>query len=94
MAVRAVQVVVSGRVQGVGFRWSTLTEAEALGLTGWVRNRNDGSVEVWAEGEDAAVAQLIDWLGAGPGYARVHRCQVTERSPEGYRDFQVSGGGW
>jgi acylphosphatase len=64
-------VAVRGRVQGVGFRWFVRERARALGLTGWVRNRQDGSVEVLAEGSDTALRELLDVLRAGPSGARV-----------------------
>lgn len=89
MAQRAVQVVVSGRVQGVGFRWSALERAEALGINGWVRNLSDGSVEVWAEGQTEAVAEMIAWLRHGPAWASVHQCRVSEQSSLGLSGFRV-----
>ena len=62
---------VSGQVQGVGFRYSAAAQARRLGLTGWVANRSDGSVEGLASGADDALAQFRDWLGRGPPAARV-----------------------
>lgn len=86
---RAVQVVVSGRVQGVGFRFAAIRQAAALGVTGWVRNRSDGRVETWVEGPDASVQQMLDWLAVGPGYAQVSGLDVVEKAPAGFRDFGV-----
>ncbi len=63
--------VVTGRVQGVGFRFSTVDEARRLGVRGWVRNEADGSVEVEVEGERAAVEALVRFLHRGPPGARV-----------------------
>ncbi|MBN2114330.1 MAG: acylphosphatase [Acidimicrobiia bacterium] len=63
--------LVQGRVQGVGFRWSTMAEAERLGLAGWARNLPDGRVEVHAQGNPAALAALAAWLRAGPIGAEV-----------------------
>lgn len=65
------RAVVSGRVQGVGFRWSTRAEAEHLALTGFARNLADGTVIVEAQGAPDAVAALRDWLGHGPPSATV-----------------------
>ena len=63
--------VVSGQVQGVGFRYSAMVQARRLGLTGWVSNRADGAVEGVACGADEALAQLHQWLRKGPPAARV-----------------------
>ena len=86
---RAVQVVVRGRVQGVGFRYSAQWQAKANGLGGWVRNRDDGSVECWLEGPAAKVAAMLDWLAIGPGYARVTRVEVRDTQPAGFTRFDV-----
>jgi acylphosphatase len=64
--VKAVRAVVRGRVQGVGYRQATRVTARALGLHGWVRNTREGTVEVFAQGEDDAVNDLVDWLWLGP----------------------------
>jgi len=63
--------LITGRVQGVGFRYEMEVEARRLGLSGWVRNRADGSVEAVAAGEDAALDALDRWAGRGPPAARV-----------------------
>ncbi len=62
---------ISGRVQGVGYRWSLCAEAERLGLSGWVRNRRDGSVEALLSGPIEAVDALTLWAQRGPSMARV-----------------------
>ncbi|GHV20429.1 hypothetical protein AGMMS49959_07750 [Planctomycetales bacterium] len=67
----ALSAQIYGRVQGVGFRYAALAEAQRLGLTGWVRNNPDDSVEVWAEGEDAPLAEFLRWLNRGPRFAAV-----------------------
>ena len=74
---RACHLRIEGRVQGVGFRDACVRQARALGLGGWVRNRRDGSVEVWAEGPPQAVAELQVWLHRGPTMARVDRVQAV-----------------
>ncbi len=61
MALKQLQLMVRGRVQGVFFRASTQREARRLGLTGWVKNRADGSVEIVAEGEEIAIRELYGW---------------------------------
>lgn len=66
---------VHGRVQGVGFRWSTTRTARDLGIAGTVRNRADGAVEVHAEGSARQLRKLEDWLQEGPRAARVRRVE-------------------
>jgi len=65
------QVIVVGRVQGVGFRWFTKETAESLGLTGWVMNREDGSVEAEAEGTSAALDEFVQKIRTGNPHATV-----------------------
>ena len=74
MALR--HVVIHGRVQGVGFRASLAWEAQQLGVTGWVRNRRDGTVEAMIQGNDEAVAGLLGWTREGPPGAHVSRVEV------------------
>ena len=71
---------ITGRVQGVGYRYWFLGHAEALGLTGWVRNRADGSVEAVVQGADDAVVQIIAEAGSGPPNARVGQVEATEQA--------------
>ena len=66
-----VALLIRGRVQGVGFRYSALDEAARLGLTGWVRNTRDGNVELVAEGTKERLLRLITWSHAGPRGALV-----------------------
>lgn len=74
--------LVEGRVQGVGFRHWAARTALSLGLTGWVRNLPDGSVEVQAQGERESLDKMADWLRRGPSSARVARLTVIEKPPE------------
>ncbi|HEY1267823.1 MAG TPA: acylphosphatase [Candidatus Binatia bacterium] len=71
-----VHLRIHGQVQGVFFRASTEAEARRLGLTGWVRNRPDGSVEVIAEGPKAKLEDLVAWCRRGPPRAQVDRVEV------------------
>ncbi|WPC03925.1 acylphosphatase [Pseudomonas sp. MBLB4123] len=78
---------VRGRVQGVYFRQSTLEQAERLGLAGWVRNLDDGRVEVLAEGDEAAVRTLAAWLEHGPSAAQVTAVELQEQPLQGIAGF-------
>lgn len=69
---------ISGRVQGVGFRYSMEHEAQRLGVTGWVRNRRDGTVEAVVDGSAEAVQAMIHWSRRGPPAARVTDVSVTD----------------
>lgn len=81
---RALRLVITGRVQGVGFRYSTCVQARRLGLRGWVRNRFDGSVEILVAGPAAACEALIGWARHGPPGAWVNAVEVTEVSIEAH----------
>ena len=72
-----IHLVIKGRVQGVFYRKSATAQAIQLGLTGWVRNRNDGTVELVAEGCRAQLQQLIDWSWIGPRQSRVTEIEVS-----------------
>ena len=77
MARTRAHVVVSGRVQGVWFRGSAQAQARARGVTGWIRNRSDDTVEAVLEGEDADVRAVVDWCRRGPPGARVDGVEVA-----------------
>jgi acylphosphatase len=84
--------VVRGRVQGVGFRWFVEREAHTLGISGWVRNRADGTVEVLATGTGEQLSNLHSSLRRGPRAARVDEVQVSEeQSVEGLNTFRIEG---
>jgi acylphosphatase len=90
MASKALQAVVDGMVQGVGFRYATIRQARALGLTGFVRNLDDGRVEVVAEGEEAGLERFEAWLRHGPSGAHVRAVESRYGPYRGiYRDFSV-----
>lgn len=77
------RLVVHGRVQGVGYRWSMVREAERIdGLSGWVRNRRDGTVEAVAAGRIEAIEMLIAWARVGPAAASVSRVHVLEHDAD------------
>ncbi|MBI9107999.1 MAG: acylphosphatase [Spirochaetales bacterium] len=80
----AYRINVTGRVQGVGFRYSVQQRASRLRLGGWVRNEGDGSVEIHCEGASAAVDVFIEWIEAGgPSYCRIDYIQKHPVSPQG-----------
>jgi acylphosphatase len=88
--VQRLRAVVTGRVQGVGFRASTQSEARRLDLAGWVRNLWNGDVELEAEGEPAGLDRLLAYLREGPGLAHVTNVQVEWLPPAGLpRPFEV-----
>jgi acylphosphatase len=88
--VRRATIRVSGVVQGVYYRYSAKQKADELGLTGFVRNLPDGSVEAHAEGEEEDVKGLIDWCKRGPRGARVDRIDVEWDEPSGrFADFSI-----
>jgi DNA ligase D-like protein (predicted 3'-phosphoesterase) len=86
-----VRAVVSGRVQGVFFRDATVEAARRLGVFGWVRNAEDGTVRVHAEGGEEAVEGLLDFLRHGPRGAEVSEVAVDRVKPEGHEQFAVRG---
>jgi DNA ligase D-like protein (predicted 3'-phosphoesterase) len=87
----AVRAVVRGRVQGVGYRDATRRRASRLGVTGWVRNGEDGAVLVHAEGPEPAVEELVAFLGEGPPGAGVEDVDVEPAEVEGHEQFAVRG---
>ena len=90
MALKQLHLTVRGRVQGVFFRASTQREARRLGLTGWVKNRSDGAVEILAEGEETSIRELHGWAQKGPTAARVDRVDTRWRSFTGdFPDFRI-----
>lgn len=83
------QVRIHGQVQGVGFRQSLRSEAESLGVKGWVRNRLDGTVEALLAGDSTQVEALLRWARRGPAAARVERVDVVQINDAGHwTDFQ------
>jgi acylphosphatase len=83
------RVIAHGRVQGVFFRDSTRERAESAGVTGWIANRPDGSVEAVFEGDGDAVERMLDWMREGPRGASVERAEVSDEEPEGPSGFEV-----
>lgn len=88
---KAVRVTVRGRVQGVFFRQTTQQRARKLGVMGWVRNQDDGTVLVHAEGTTAALDELLAYLNHGPQGARVDELDVRPVKVEGHEQFAIRG---
>ena len=85
-------ITVTGKVQGVNYRYAALRQAQALGVTGWVRNLPGGDVEGCFEGEEATVTSLVDWCRSGPPAARVDRVTVTQQEYTGkFPGFMITG---
>ena len=80
---------VSGRVQGVGFRYSAVQAASSFGLKGYIRNESDGSVYIEAEGMEAGLELFLDWCRKGPGHGRVDKVSRTESNLQGFEEFRV-----
>jgi acylphosphatase len=85
-----IHVWVTGRVQGVYFRYAVEEEARDRGITGWVRNLPDGRVEAVFEGDEARVRELLSYCHTGPRYARVDHVEVREEPFGGeFRGFEI-----
>jgi len=83
------RIVAKGHVQGVFFRDCTRREAARLGVTGWVRNCPDGTVEAHVEGPPTAVAALVRWCREGPRHADVRELHTSEIEPQGCARFEI-----
>ncbi|MFN3939208.1 MAG: acylphosphatase [Chitinophagales bacterium] len=83
------KLLISGKVQGVNFRYNTLQKALHLHVHGWVKNTMDGKVEIHAEGDSTAVNQLIAWCKHGPPAANVMDVAIEKTQPENYTDFTI-----
>ncbi len=83
------RVAAHGRVQGVFFRDTVSSEADSRGVAGWVKNRDDGTVEAVFEGDPDAVQAMVDLCGSGPKSADVAKLEAGEEEPEGLSGFEV-----
>jgi len=86
---KTMHFIVAGRVQGVWFRASTKRQADAFGLSGWVRNLRDGRVEGMARGTDAVLAEFHRWLQRGPEHARVLGVEWAEVADADFDGFSI-----
>lgn len=83
------RIKVKGKVQGVFYRSSAQAKAKELGLSGWVKNEEDGSVLMEAEGEEAKLEKMLEWCRQGPGAAEVNDVEQQEVEPQGQNGFEV-----
>ena len=83
------RLLISGRVQGIGYRYSCRRVAESAGVSGWCRNLPDGRVEACFEGDPAAVEWAVAWCRSGPSSAIVTSVDVTPETPQGERGFRL-----
>lgn len=89
MTAKRVRGIVTGRVQGVAYRWSAVSEAHRLGVSGWVRNLDDGRVEFEAEATPEAVDAFVEWCRTGPAGASVVDVETTRLESTGERGFRT-----
>ena len=82
------RLVITGLVQGVGFRYAMLAQARLLGINGWVRNRRDGSVEAVIAGDPAQLEAMLDWSRSGPAGAAVDNVMIETASGD-FQDFEL-----
>lgn len=82
-------ITIRGSVQGVGYRYYAKQEADALGIRGFAGNENDGSVLIEAEGDEAALAQFLDWCYSGSPSAIIDSVEFSEDKPKGYASFSI-----
>ena len=87
---KCIRVVVSGRVHGVGFRVTCAQIAQRFGVSGTVRNRPDGTVEIHAEGPAAALDSLVEWCRVGPTMSQVTSVDVSDAEPTGESGFRIT----
>lgn len=90
MNTKSLQIKVHGRVQGVGFRYSTVQAAVKSGITGWVRNDWDGNVSIYCEGDSMSVDTFVSWCRKGPALSHVSSMDITDVPYQGlYDSFKI-----
>lgn len=90
MGIKQYHLLITGRVQGVGYRASALEKGQQLGIRGWVKNLSDGRVEMLIAGEQLELEQMISWTEQGPRFAEVTHIDVSEQSVTGkLSDFHI-----
>ncbi|MCT7950412.1 acylphosphatase [Ancylothrix sp. C2] len=83
-------LIISGKVQGVGYRYYTAQQAKQLGITGWVKNLPDGRVEAIFEGNKQAITDMINWCHQGPPAAEVTEVTINHEKPQGCNQFEIN----
>ncbi|HUS86326.1 MAG TPA: acylphosphatase [Bacteroidales bacterium] len=83
------KILVTGRVQGVGFRWSAAREARNRGIKGFVKNLSNGSVYIEAEGSGKQLNAYVEWCKKGPGISFVESVNTEALTPVNYTDFRI-----
>ena len=87
---KRIRIFVYGKVQGVFFRYHTRRKAQSLGIKGWVKNREDGSVEILADGMEETLKNFVRWCRLGPPDARVEKIEIIEEKiKEKINDFEI-----
>ena len=91
MSEKAVHLYISGRVQGVGYRYSAFNQAQKLGIRGWVRNLPDGRVEMFLEGEEKPLDMMVSWCHKGPQMSFVTSVEVYKKEFKGeFKEFSIA----
>jgi acylphosphatase len=88
--VKHINILVRGKVQGVGYRFTCMEVAYRLKICGYIRNQRDGSVFIEAEGEQENLDQFAKWCTKGPIWARVVTCEVADGEVQGYQSFDIT----
>ena len=86
---KSIKINIYGKVQGVGFRYSAVQKANDLGITGFVKNRADGSVYIEADGEPEILEQFVIWCKVGPSWSRVDNVKVDDIPFNNYKSFGI-----
>ena len=89
MEKKHLDITISGRVQGVGFRYSARQKARNLGLMGFVKNTHDGSVYIEVEGEPGNIKEFVYWCNQGPSSARVKTVDTSEANVKNFKTFEI-----
>lgn len=87
--IRSYKIIVTGKVQGVGYRYNAQAAAHKSDLTGFVKNQFDGSVLLHAEGEEENIHRFIEWCNTGPRLADVTEVLIEEQDVKGYQTFEI-----